>query len=203
MEAIGLIETNGFVAAIEVADAMVKAANVVLYKKEYCGSGLVTIIVQGDVGAVSASVQAGEAAALRLGENLIFSKHVIPRPAAELKKTILSKVTSGPNVWSNDSDDKETLAVEETMKEDIEETEQVAIPMKQEEVVSLLNKEEVDQVASDKDQTDLALYLEGYFVSELKELAGEYPQGSIVSNISKAKKQELIEGFVAYYGDDK
>ena len=78
MEAIGLIETKGLVAAIEAADAMVKAANVVLVGKEKVGSGLVTVMVRGDVGAVKASVDAGAAAAARVGE--LFAVHVIPRP---------------------------------------------------------------------------------------------------------------------------
>lgn len=77
-EALGMIETRGLVAAIEAADAMVKAANVALVGKESIGSGLVTVMVRGDVGAVKASVDAGAAAAKRVGE--LVSVHVIPRP---------------------------------------------------------------------------------------------------------------------------
>ena len=77
-EALGMVETKGLVGSIEAADAMVKAANVVLVGKEKVGSGLVTVMVRGDVGAVKASVDAGAAAASRVGE--LFAVHVIPRP---------------------------------------------------------------------------------------------------------------------------
>jgi ethanolamine utilization protein EutM len=77
-EALGMVETKGLVGSIEAADAMVKAANVVLVGKEKVGSGLVTVMVRGDVGAVKASVDAGAAAAARVGE--LFAVHVIPRP---------------------------------------------------------------------------------------------------------------------------
>ena len=78
MEAIGLVETKGLVAAIEAADAMVKAANVRLISKEYVGSQLVTVIVTGEVGAVKAAVDAGATAAKRVGE--LYGTHVIPSP---------------------------------------------------------------------------------------------------------------------------
>ena len=87
-QALGLIETKGLVGAIEAADAMVKAANVVLIGKEHVGGGLVTVMVRGDVGAVKAATDAGAAAAGRVGE--IISVHVIPRPHSEME-TILPK----------------------------------------------------------------------------------------------------------------
>ncbi|MGL4986123.1 MAG: BMC domain-containing protein, partial [Treponemataceae bacterium] len=84
--ALGLIETKGFVGAIEAADAMVKAANVTLLGKEFIGGGLVTIMVRGDVGAVKAATDAGAAAAERVGE--LLSVHVIPRPHADIEKIL-------------------------------------------------------------------------------------------------------------------
>ena len=81
-DALGMIETKGLVAAIEAADAMVKAANVRLVGYEKIGSGLVTVMIRGDVGAVKAAVDAGSGAAGRVGE--IVSTHVIPRPHGEL-----------------------------------------------------------------------------------------------------------------------
>ena len=83
MKALGMIETRGLVASIEAADAMVKAANVTLTCKERVGGGLVTVMVRGDVGAVKAAVDAGAAAAERVGE--LVSVHVIPRPHEELE----------------------------------------------------------------------------------------------------------------------
>ncbi len=86
MEALGMIETRGLVAAIEAADAMVKAANVTLIGSEKIGSGLVSVMVRGDVGAVKAAVEAGGAAAARLGE--VIATHVIPRPHADVDKLL-------------------------------------------------------------------------------------------------------------------
>lgn len=85
-QALGMVETKGLVSAIEAADAMVKAANVALIGKEKIGSGLVTVMVRGDVGAVKAAVEAGAAAAKRVGE--LVSVHVIPRPHSDTE-TIL------------------------------------------------------------------------------------------------------------------
>ena len=83
LNALGMIETKGLVAAIEAADAMVKAANVTLRGKEHIGGGLVTVMVRGDVGAVKAATDAGAAAAERVGE--LVSIHVIPRPHGEIE----------------------------------------------------------------------------------------------------------------------
>ena len=85
-EALGMVETKGLVGAIEAADAMVKAANVSLVGYEKIGSGLVTVMVRGDVGATKAAVEAGTAAAAIVGT--VVSTHVIPRPHADTEKII-------------------------------------------------------------------------------------------------------------------
>ena len=85
-EALGMIETKGLVGAIEAADAMTKSANVTLIGYEKIGSGLVTVMVRGDGGAVKASVDAGAAAAEKVGE--IVSQHVIPRPHTDVEKIL-------------------------------------------------------------------------------------------------------------------
>ena len=89
-EALGMVETRGLVAAIEAADAMVKAANVQLVGSEKIGSGLVSVMVRGDVGAVKAAVEAGGAAAARLGE--VVATHVIPRPHTDVNKLLTTLV---------------------------------------------------------------------------------------------------------------
>ena len=86
MEALGMIETKGLTASIEAADAMTKAANVTLVGTEKIGSGLVSVIVRGDVGAVKAAVEAGAQAASRLGE--LVAQHVIPRPNGDVEKIL-------------------------------------------------------------------------------------------------------------------
>ena len=85
-EALGMVETKGLVGAIEAADAMVKSANVSLVGYEKIGSGLVTVMVRGDVGAVKASTDAGAAAAQKVGE--VVSVHVIPRPHTDVEKIL-------------------------------------------------------------------------------------------------------------------
>lgn len=87
-QALGMIETRGLVAAIEAADAMLKAANVELVGTEKIGSGLVSVMVRGDVGAVKAAVEAGADSVSRLGE--LVATHVIPRPHADVEKILPS-----------------------------------------------------------------------------------------------------------------
>jgi len=87
--ALGMVETKGLVGSIEAADAMVKAANVVLIGSEYVGGGYVTVMVRGDVGAVKAATDAGAAAAKRVGE--LVSVHVIPRPHEEVEMILPDK----------------------------------------------------------------------------------------------------------------
>jgi microcompartment protein CcmL/EutN len=88
MEALGMIETKGFVGAVEAADAMEKAANVQIIAREYIEAGLVTVLVRGDVASVKAATDAGAEAARRVGE--LYAVHVIPGPVDDLEK-ILAK----------------------------------------------------------------------------------------------------------------
>ena len=104
-EALGLVETRGFVGAIEAADAMVKAANVTLIGKEKVGNGLVTVMVRGDVGAVKAATEAGAEAARRVGE--LVSVHVIPRPHADVEVLLNSLETA------KDKDKEEKVSTKE------------------------------------------------------------------------------------------
>jgi ethanolamine utilization protein EutM len=91
-DALGMIETRGLIGAIEAADAMVKAANVVLIGKEYIGAGYVTVLARGDVGAIKAATDAGAAAARRVGE--LVSVHVIPRPHADVERVLPKAATA-------------------------------------------------------------------------------------------------------------
>ncbi|MBT5872812.1 MAG: ethanolamine utilization microcompartment protein EutM [Candidatus Latescibacteria bacterium] len=87
MEALGMVETRGLVALIEAADAMAKAADVKLVKVEKIGGGYVTVLCRGDVAAVKAAIDAGAAAAERIGE--VVSTHVIPRPHSDVDEVLL------------------------------------------------------------------------------------------------------------------
>lgn len=84
--ALGMVETKGLVGAVEAADVMVKAANVALSGRERIGSGLVTVMVRGDVGAVKAAAEAGAAAAKRVGE--LYGVYVIPSPHEDVEKIL-------------------------------------------------------------------------------------------------------------------
>jgi len=86
-EAIGMIETRGYIGSVEASDAMVKAANVGLVKTIPIGGGLITVLAKGDVGSVKAAVDAGSKAAAKVGE--LISSHIIPRPHEDLLKTFI------------------------------------------------------------------------------------------------------------------
>lgn len=90
-QAIGMIETKGYVAALAAADAMVKAANVNIIGREEVGDGLVAVVINGDVGAVKAATEAGAETASQIGE--LVSVHVIPRPHADLSKHFSSAMS--------------------------------------------------------------------------------------------------------------
>lgn len=85
-DALGMVETRGFIGAVEAADAMVKSANVKLVGYQQIGSGLVTVLVRGDVGAVKSATDAGSAAAANVGE--VVSVHVIPRPHSDVENIL-------------------------------------------------------------------------------------------------------------------
>jgi ethanolamine utilization protein EutM len=87
-EALGMIETKGYVGSVEAADAMVKAANVTLTKTVPIGGGLITVLARGDVGSVKAAVDAGAKAASKVGE--LVSSHIIARPHDDLVKAFIS-----------------------------------------------------------------------------------------------------------------
>ena len=93
-DALGMVETRGFIGSVEAADAMVKAANVQLVGTEYIGAAYVTVLVRGDVGAVKAATDAGAAAARRVGE--LVAVHVIPRPHAEVERILPKPAPSVP-----------------------------------------------------------------------------------------------------------
>lgn len=104
MQAIGLVETRGLLAAIECADVMLKAAHVELVERTFVGGGLVTVIVTGDVGAVKAAVDAGASAVERLSISFLISRHVIPRPHSDIGFIIGPPSPGEPAEPSRDSD---------------------------------------------------------------------------------------------------
>lgn len=226
MQALGLIETKGLVAAIESADAMLKAAEVSLLEKNYVGGGLVTIMVSGDVGAVKAATDAGAAAAQRVGE--LLSVHVIPRPHQELNGVVIStalvKQTGEQEAASEKTETaQETKAETETeadtegesvkgdepdaetaVEADPEPAVETETDDTTEEIPEEFHKEAVDKIVADKGLEQMISTLNQLKVVKLRNLAREYKDFGIAGRmVSKADKQMILEEFRKYYGSKK
>lgn len=194
MEALGLIETKGLLAAIESADAMLKAAEVRLLDKTLVGGGLVTITVTGDVAAVKASIDAAAAAVGRLGAALLVSQHVIPRPDQELKAIIVPATPVSEPIEEPEEPEQE-LEEQETVEEEPEET-----PLQKLDIEDL-HKEDLDQLVNQRGLKEAMALLETVKVVKLRNLAREYDGFGITGRlVSKANKTALIEEFTKYYG---
>ena len=135
MQALGMIETKGLIGAIEAADAMTKAANVTLIGKEKVGSGLITVMITGDVGAVKAAVDAGAAAAEQVGH--LVGVHVIARPHDEIENILKKEVL-------------EKEIVEETIEEVVEEIIEVVPEVISEEIVEEIEEKAQEEVLQRK-----------------------------------------------------
>jgi microcompartment protein CcmL/EutN len=155
MQALGLIETKGLLAAVEAADVMVKSADVSIIEKAYVGGGLVTVSVKGDVGAVKASIEAAVAAVKKLGEEFLVSDHVIPRPHEELESIIGPKTSEEvlEEPLSYENTDNVEYADEIKDAEKIEEIYEVKNIENIDNLVEVEKKEEVNEI-EDVEQTE-------------------------------------------------
>ena len=208
MQALGLIETKGLVAAIESADAMLKAAEVRLLEKTYVGGGLVTIMVCGDVGAVKAATDAGAAAAQRVGE--LLSVHVIPRPHQELNDVLISTTLLEQAETPSTASEETTVEIETEIEE--AEIEEAEIEMEETKVEQTaeesledeLHKDTIDKLALEKGLKEAISALDKLKVVKLRNLAREYKDFGIAGRmISKADKQMIIAEFKKYYKPKK
>ena len=199
--ALGLIETKGLVGAIEAADAMVKAANVKLIGKEKITAALVTVKIIGEVAAVKSAVDAGAAAAQRVGQ--LISAHVIPRPDDQLEEIIYSPVSDiTPKVKSGIKkemiEEKVEVSVseadEDTLFENLEDNEESSIKIKKEEKKKIENRRiklnaDLSEIPSDED-------LDKLNVHELRHLARSIESFPIKGReISRANKDVLRDLF--------
>lgn len=199
MKALGLIETKGTLAAVEAADAMVKAADVTLVEKTRVGGGLVTITVTGDVAAVQAAVDAGVAAVERIAASSLAAKLVIPRPHEELEILFTPKGPGGktdPGVRDEEEPEAEDAAVgdavEEVVKE-VEESPHPALPEK-------LDRQTLDSIIEKYGIAEGMAMADGLKVTALRTLAREYGELKISGReVSKANKQLLLEELKSYY----
>ncbi|MFR2854650.1 BMC domain-containing protein [Hungatella sp.] len=203
MKALGLIETKGTLAAVEAADAMVKAADVTLVEKTRVGGGLVTITVTGDVAAVQAAVDAGTAAVERIAASSLAAKLVIPRPHEELEILFTPKGPGGktdPGVTDEEEPEAEDAAVgdavEEVVKEvvkEVEESPHPALPEK-------LDRQTLDSIIEKYGIAEGMAMADGLKVTALRTLAREYGELKISGReVSKANKQLLLEELKSYY----
>lgn len=193
MNALGMIETRGLIGSIEAADAMLKAANVTLMNKTQVGGGLVTVMVCGDVGAVKAAVDAGAAAAERVGE--LLSVHVIPRPAADVESMLdprKPEPTAAKLPLSQQAPAEEEQSVDTAASEKLPTDAQELAEMESEEL------EESEEGAGEEETFHLDLSsltsddLRKMTVSKLRAVARKLETGMSRKEIRFAKKEELI-----------
>lgn len=194
MQALGLIETKGTLAAIEAADAMLKAADVSILEKTKVGGGRTNVSVTGDVAAVKAAVDAGAAAVGRLGLGLLLSTHVIPRPHEELQTVIGGKPPQGPGAGDVEQTGGEEPAGEEELEGDVE-------PAGEVDPAAAPNRQTFECLVSLEGAESAVQSLISLKVTELRTLAREYPEFDIAGReISKANKNLLLTEFRRFYG---
>ncbi|WP_077612559.1 BMC domain-containing protein [Clostridium sp. Marseille-P2415] len=192
MQALGFIETKGVLAAIEAADAMLKAADVSLMEKTKVGGGLIAVTVTGDVAAVKAAVDAGAAAVERINDAALITRHVIARPHDELTAVIGGGTPDEP-----EKEQEVEVLKEITAEEPVEES------SNEPESVDTIKRETVDLWMKQDGLEETMKILEDMKVTELRTLAREYPEFSIAGReISKANKTLLLEEFGKYYGQN-
>jgi BMC domain protein len=208
-----MIETRGVLAAIESADVMLKTANVRLVSKEKVGGGLITVIVEGDVAAVKASVEAGAYAVENLDKSLLVSKHVIPRPVSDVHDLLLADIKELKEE-KNLSKEKEEIIISDKvegsleLKEEIkfvESTENKAltedgkdfvqskIELEDTEYVEINSKADFEQARLKADESLLLRSLERLTNPKLKEIILDMDKSCDAKNLAKLSKLKLIE----------
>lgn len=221
MQSLGLIETKGMLAAIEAADAMLKAADVGILGKIKVGGGRMNVSVTGDVAAVKAAVDAGMAAVDRLGSGLLLSGHVIARPHEELETVIGGTPPMGPDdggAWAERTgpeaarDEKQTEpasalteeaaegVAEEASEEAAEETAEEAQSASQAVFAAPPDRRTLDRLAAEAGGEAAVKALISLKAAELRTLAKEYPELELAGrDISKASKTLLLTAFQAHF----
>lgn len=211
MNTIGLIETIGYIAAIEASDACVKAANVSLVSIDKVGAGIVTLTISGDVGAVKSAVEAGEMAASRVGT--LRSSHVIPRMHNEVVDTLFKK--EEPKVCEEFSDLNDSSQVTldinyNTSEENLNQNDEVISETVEDNLTENV-KEETDYSDSDNKESleEVEIYnidkdnLSKYNVKELKAIAKRLDSSLTYKELNILKKEELINLVKKLIGEDR
>lgn len=205
MQALGMIETRGLLASIEAADAMLKAADVTLLDRTKVGGGLVTISVTGDVAAVKAAVDAGAAAAERLGDGLLVTQHVIARPQQDVELLFrppeekAAKLKEIPEEPSDEGGEEPQPQEPEPAQEPEQEPEQPEQPA-QKQAVGQISREWCDALFREEGTARLMELLGSCSVVKLRYLARSYPEFEIAGRaISKANRSRLLKEFERWY----
>ena len=202
MQALGMIETRGLLASIEAADAMLKAADVTLLDRTKVGGGLVTISVTGDVAAVKAAVDAGAAAAERLGDGLLVTQHVIARPQQDVELLFrppeekAAKPEEIPEEQPSDEGGEEPQPQEPEPTQEPEQPE----PPEKKQAVGQISREWCDALFRQEGTARLMEVLGSCSVVKLRYLARSYPEFEIAGRaISKANRSRLLKEFERWY----
>lgn len=205
MQALGMIETRGLLASIEAADAMLKAADVTLLDRTKVGGGLVTISVTGDVAAVKAAVDAGAAAAERLGDGLLVTQHVIACPQQDVELLFrppeekAAKPKEIPEEPSDEGGEEPQPQEPEPAQEPEQEPEQPEQPA-QKQAVGQISREWCDALFREEGTARLMEVLGSCSVVKLRYLARSYPEFEIAGRaISKANRSRLLKEFERWY----
>ncbi|WP_294524808.1 BMC domain-containing protein [uncultured Allofournierella sp.] len=205
MQALGMIETRGLLASIEAADAMLKAADVTFLDRTKVGGGLVTISVTGDVAAVKAAVDAGAAAAERLGDGLLITQHVIARPQQDVELLFrppeekAAKPKEIPEEPSDEGYEEPQPQEPEPAQEPEQEPEQPEQP-EQKQAVGQISREWCDALFREEGAARLMELLGSCSVVKLRYLARSYPEFEIAGRaISKANRSRLLKEFERWY----
>lgn len=188
MNALGFIETSGLIAAIEAADTMVKTANVSLIRKEYVGKGLVTIIVEGDVGAVQSAVEAGVEAVHSL-RGVVHSHNVIPSPSDELEIFICDETAEKDLKKEKEAEESKEELEDEVETDEAEE--QLAFLVKtKDDVTALLESytEEGEKVLRSLTNKALKSLLQEFVLSQEQQ-----------AGIQKMNKTQLVDLIMSFY----
>lgn len=199
MQALGMIETRGLLASVEAADAMLKAADVTFLDRTKVGGGLVTISVTGDVAAVKAAVDAGAAAAERLGDGLLVTQHVIARPQQDVELLFRppeEKAAKPKEIPEEPSDEGGEEPQPQEPEQEPEQPEQPA----QKQAVGQISREWCDALFREEGNARLMELLGSCSVVKLRYLARSYPEFEIAGRaISKANRSRLLKEFERWY----
>ncbi|MFQ8997574.1 BMC domain-containing protein [Allofournierella massiliensis] len=202
MQALGMIETRGLLASIEAADAMLKAADVTLLDRTKVGGGLVTISVTGDVAAVKAAVDAGAAAAERLGGGLLVTQHVIARPQQDVELLFRppEEKAAKPKEILEEPSDEGGEEPQPQEPEPAQEPEQKPEQPEQKQAVGQISREWCDALFRQEGTARLMEVLGSCSVVKLRYLARSYPEFEIAGRaISKANRSRLLKEFERWY----